>query len=144
MIMTKQETESLLRYMMCMYPNDKMCKLSEQEFAERVQMWSVEFANDSCASVGAAFRLARLESPVWMPTLPEIKDAMRTISARIVRKSDEQEFKDSHCGKTPHEWESLVAWENSPEYETTILSLKDKLARIFGGQDESAANLQHD
>lgn len=127
--MTRQETESLIRYMMCMYPNVKM---SEQQFNSLVTIWAAEFENDSCDSVGAGLRIARLESPKWMPNLPEIRNAMRSISARICRKSDDQEFKDSHCGRTRQEWESLEKWEQSEEHNEKIDSYRNRLSKVFG------------
>lgn len=127
--MTRQETESLLRYMMCMYPNVKM---SEQQFNSLVTIWAAEFENDSCDSVGAGLRIARLESPKWMPNLPEIRNAMRSISARICQKSEEQEFKDSHCGRTKQEWESFEKWEQSEERNEKIDSYRNRLSKVFG------------
>lgn len=134
--MNKQETESLLRYMMSMYPNVRM---TDQQFAFNVQMWAKEFENDSCETVGAAFRIARSESPDWMPSIPKIQNAMRAIAdekestLRLNPKLKEQEFMDSHCGKTESEWKALREWEESSEGRKKIDSYKLRLSRLLGG-----------
>lgn len=45
-------------------------------------------------------------------------------------KSVEQEFKDSHCGKTPKEWEEMESWENSEEGQKKISEFKERIKTI--------------
>lgn len=47
-----------------------------------------------------------------------------------VAKSVEQEFKDSHCGKTPKEWEEMESWENSEEGQKKISEFREKIKTI--------------
>jgi hypothetical protein len=127
--MTRKETESMLRYMLSMYPNVKM---TEQQLAYSVNVWAEEFKSDSCESVAAAFRLARAESPDWMPTVPKIQNAIRQIASTVRVKSKEQEFKDSHCGYSKEEWDKIIAWENSPEGAAKLVEYRKRLNEITG------------
>lgn len=127
--MTRKETESMLRYILSMYPNVKM---TEQQFAYSVNVWSEEFKSDSCESVAAAFRLARAESPNWIPSVPKIQNAIRQIEATVKVKSKEQEFKDSHCGYSKDEWDAIIEWENSQEGAAKLVEYRKRLNEIIG------------
>lgn len=127
--MTRQETESLLRYMLSMYPNTK---ISEQQFQNMVVIWTSEFKNETPKAVTDAFRAARVEYPDWMPTLPKIQHTLNAQAARVCAKSPEQEFKDSHCGKTQEEWKRMIDWEQSADGASKIKSYKEQFIKLIG------------
>lgn len=127
--MTAEDTALLIRYMLTMYPNARM---DAQKFKETVQNWTDEFRKDSKEAVGQAAREAMAMSPDWMPTVPQIKNALWDISSRIRTKTPEEEFRDAHGGKSKEEWEALEAWERSDEGITKLRMYKKKLQEIFG------------
>lgn len=129
--MTIDETESLLRYIITMYPN---VRKTEREFRDCVDVWFAEFKDETRDTVLQAFKAARTGKPEWMPTVPMIQCAISEIKSRICVKSKEQEFRDSHCGKSKEEWDRMVAWEKSPDGNRTISLYKEKLSKIFGGR----------
>lgn len=128
--MTKAETEQLLKYMICLYPNQKM---DDQRFNSTVQIWCMEFQTIPCELVGSALNLARLESPDWMPSIPKIQQAIRQIESRIKTKSKEQEFKDSHCGKSEQEWESMNVWKSTSDGINKIKTYKQQFLKLIDG-----------
>lgn len=128
--MTKSETETLLRYIIGLYPNVKM---TEQEFNDSVNIWYNEFKNDPCKNVMRAFRAARIASPDWMPSVPKIQSALKSFSSIIKEKSPEQEFMDRHCGKTKDEWEEMTRWEKSSDGKEAIKSYRNRISELLGG-----------
>jgi hypothetical protein len=126
--MTAEETEKFLRYALSMYPNVKM---TNQQFGTFVKIWTKEFKDNPRDVVAKAFRQAQSETPDWMPTIPKVKHTMQTIAAQVRTKSPEQEFRDSHCGKTPEEWEQMMSWKQSPEGAQKIQFYKAQFESIL-------------
>lgn len=126
--MTKNEAIMIINYALAIYPNVKM---TEEQVNNNALIWESELHDKSCEIVSAAFKLARIESPTFMPTVPEIQQAIRYIEMKARFKSDEQEFMDSHCGKTREEWKQMKDWEASAEGKEKIESYKLKLKQLF-------------
>ena len=126
--MTKEDSAIILRYAMSIYPSLRM---TEDELQQAAIIWSKEFAHNTKEQVIEAFKIARENSPVWMPAIPAIQDAIVSINMRLKRKSDEEEFKDKHCGKSESEWREYKKWEQSPEGKERIMSYKRRLAEIL-------------
>lgn len=130
--MTSNEVESLLRYMLIMYPSVKM---TNQQFSDTVRIWTSEFSDEECQIVGEAFRIARAESPDWIPSIPRIQKAIHVLKSKLDVKSKEQEFADSHCGKSEEEWKRLIEWERSKDGAEKINQFKSRLKSIFEKSD---------
>lgn len=126
--MTKEESIVILKYAMTSYPS---LKLTDDELGRTAAIWANEFAANTKEQVLEGFRMAREKSPVWMPAIPAIQDAIISINMRLKRKSDEEEFKDKHCGKSESEWREYKKWEQSPEGKERIMSYKRRLAEIL-------------
>lgn len=126
--MTKEDSAIILRYAMSIYPSLRM---TEDELQQAATIWSKEFAHNTKEQVIEAFKIARENSPVWMPAIPAIQDAITSINMRLKRKSDEEEFRDKHCGKSESEWREYKKWEQSPEGKERIMSYKRRLAEIL-------------
>jgi hypothetical protein len=126
--MTKEDSAIILRYAMSIYPSLRM---TEDELQQAAIIWSKEFAHNTKEQVIEAFKIARENSPVWMPAIPAIQDAIISINMRLKRKSDEEEFRDKHCGKSESEWREYKKWEQSPEGKERIMSYKRRLAEIL-------------
>jgi hypothetical protein len=126
--MTKEDSAIILRYAMSIYPSLRM---TEDELQQAAIIWSKEFAYNTKEQVIEAFKIARENSPVWMPAIPAIQDAIISINMRLKRKSDEEEFRDKHCGKSESEWREYKKWEQSPEGKERIMSYKRRLAEIL-------------
>lgn len=129
--MTIDETELLIRYMLTLYPNKKV---NEQEFRELVNNWHNEFKNEPREIVVAGFKDARAEDPRFMPSVPMILNSIQAVRAKFRVKSKEQEFRDSHCGKSETEWSEMVAWENSTDGSCKLALYKERLNKLFGGR----------
>lgn len=130
--MTIEETEAFLRWATSLYPN---VKWTTEQFAFNVKSWHKEFEKQPKAIVWRAFGIAQEKNPDWMPTTPRIKKAIESITPRS--KTPEQEFKDSHCGKTREEWDKLCAWEKSKEGAQRIRSYKEQFNQLFNSIEES-------
>lgn len=130
--MTKDETESLLKFAATIYPNARI-----QDWGYMLQIWTREFANDTRESVAAGFRAASAESPEWMPTIPMIQAAIRR-NAEIRPKTDDDAFRDSHCGRSPAEWKALCDWEQSEEGRRKISMFRERLESMIGGRRNGA------
>lgn len=126
--MTKEDSTIILKYAMSIYPSLRM---TEEELQQAAIVWSKEFAHNTKEQVIEAFKIARENSPVWMPAIPAIQDAIISINMRLKRKSDEEEFRDKHCGKSESEWREYKKWEQSPEGKERIMSYKRRLAEIL-------------
>ena len=127
--MTSDDASMVLRYALSNYPNVKM---NDEMFSQSVATWQREFNDKSKEIVIAGFRQARIESPDFLPSIPKIHAAIRTIEARIKQKDPEVEFRDSHCGKSKEEWQRLKDWESSREGSEKIRQYKRRLLEIFG------------
>lgn len=142
--MTKEESKSLVEYIRSLYPGQR---ITEGELKKTIDSFANEFSEVSCKKVLDAFYVAKEEYPGIMPSAPMLQKAMRTIDSRIGFKSEEQEFIDTHCGKTREEWARMVAWEKSPEGSAKIVEYKKRLAQIIstiGGKNEQRNSLQDD
>lgn len=124
--MTKSETELLLRYIIAMYPHEKW---NDQKYRDTLNIWSSEFSDVPRELVAKAFNAAKEESPTWMPTVGEVRSALRLIMPH--EKSEDQEFRDRHCGKSKEEFEQMTTWEKSSAGQQAISSYKERLAEII-------------
>lgn len=128
--MNRIEAEALIRYAGILYPSFKK---TEQEIANIAAAWSAEFSNEPKEIVAEAFRLARIESPDWMPSVPQIQSSINNLKTALRMKSKDQEFKDSHCGKSQSEWADYDKWEKSEQGKEKINSFKTRLRSIASG-----------
>lgn len=128
--MTKEESETIIRYAMMIYPS---FRLTEQQISNSASVWSCEFESETKDTVIQAFKLARAESPDWMPSIPKIQSMITTMKLSLKQKSKEQEFRDSHCGKSQDEWESCCEWEQSEHGHELVKSFKERLKSIISG-----------
>lgn len=131
--MKANEAEMLIRYAMMLYPSFKQ---TEQQISKTSIAWANEFCDEPKEVVAEAFRFARLDSPDWMPSVPQIQTAINTIKTALKVKSKEQEFKDSHCGKSQSEWEDYNNWKKSETGKEKLDMFKARLKAIVTG-DES-------
>lgn len=136
--MTSEETKRLFNYAMMNYPSFRR---SDAELDNLIKLWTSEFINVPFKKMIEAFRYARTESPEWMPTLPMVQRALVEIDAQNKSKNPEQEFKDSHGGKTREEWEQYQAWIKSEGYKQRNEEYRKRIKAIFGGQNEKSTNL---
>lgn len=127
--MTKDDASMVLRYALSNYPNTKM---NDETFSQSVVIWQREFCDKSKEMVIAGFKQARIESPDFLPSIPKIQSAIRMLEMRAKQKSPEDEFRDSHCGKSKEEWQQMKEWESSREGSEKILQYKRHLLDIFG------------
>ena len=126
--MTKDESVMLLHYALDNYPGVKM---SDETFSQTVDTWQREFNDKTKEIVIAGFQQARLGSPEHLPSIPKILAAIRMIEMRAKQKSPEDEFRDSHCGKSIEEWQQMKDWESSREGEEKIRQYKQRLSKLF-------------
>ena len=127
--MTKDESVMLLHYALDNYPGVKM---NDETFNQTVDTWQREFNDKTKEIVIAGFKQARIESPDFLPSIPKIQAAIKMIEMRAKQKSPEDEFRDSHCGKSKEEWQQMKEWESSREGAEKILQYKRHLLDIFG------------
>lgn len=127
--MTIDDTSVLLKYLLSLYPNVRM---DATKFSDTLRTWSREFADDNKEDVGAAVREMTILSPEWMPNVPQIKAQMRDIASRMRVKTPEEDFRDSHAGKSKEEWDAMVAWERSPEGIVKLRAYRQRLREILG------------
>lgn len=146
--MTQSESMSMLRYAMTIYPSTRW---SEEQLKQSSLIWASEFADKACDLVAAAFKMARKESPDWLPSVPRIQEALEKIEGDIKRQAEEEKFrsanngkskqeiedyKASHCGKTKEEWEAMRAWETSRDGSLKILEYKKRFSRLMSELSE--------
>lgn len=127
--MTKDESVTILRYALNNYPGVKM---NDETFSQTAATWYREFNDKTKEIVIAGFQQARIESPDFLPSIPKIQAAIRMIEMRAKQKSPEDEFRDSHCGKSKEEWQQMKEWESSREGAEKIRQYKRRLLEIFG------------
>lgn len=128
--MTEKETEDLLKYILTVYPGAYM---PDDRLRAIVCVWSGELAEYPREKVADALRVAMVGSPSKLPSLSSIKRAMQSIDARIGIKDKEQEFRDSHCGKSEAQWRSMVRWEQSEDGKARLQAYKSRLLSIIQG-----------
>lgn len=128
--MNRNEAETLIRYAMVLYPSFRP---SEQQMNSIIGAWTAEFLNEPKEIVAEAFKLARIESPSWMPSVPQIQSAITSIRMTLRVKSKEQEFKDSHCGKSQSEWAEYDKWEKSEQGKEKLNAFRAKLRELVAG-----------
>lgn len=128
--MNSKEAETMIRYAMMLYPS---LRLTDQQIAFTANAWSAEFEHETKEIVAEAFKLARVESPQWMPSVPQIQSAINTIKMALRTKSKEQEFRDSHCGKSQSEWADCDRWEKSEKGKETLNAFRTRLREITTG-----------
>lgn len=124
--MNSIETKQFLEYAMSIYPSARM---SESLLDKTAKIWAAELSDEPLRRVIEAFKVARAESPDWMPTLPKIQAALDTLPRK---KTQDEEFRDSHCGKTRAEWEQYEEWANSDSGRHKIEQYKARLRNILG------------
>jgi hypothetical protein len=123
------ESVMLLHYALDNYPGVKM---NDETFFQTAETWQHEFNDKTKEMVIAGFQQARLGSPEYLPSIPKILAAIRMIEMRTKQKSPEDEFRDSHCGKSREEWQQMTEWESSREGSEKIRQYKRRLLEIFG------------
>jgi hypothetical protein len=141
--MTQAESISMLRYAMSIYPS---IRWTEEQLKQSSIIWASEFADKACDLVAAAFKLARKDSPDWLPSVPRIQEALEKIEVEAKARSDEEafraanngksrkeieEFKASHCGKTKEEWDEMKKWETSVDGSKKILEYKKRFSLLM-------------
>jgi hypothetical protein len=126
--MTKDESVMLLHYALDNYPGVKM---NDETFNQTVDTWQREFNDKTKEIVISGFQQARIESPDFLPSIPKIQAAIRMIEMRAKQKSPEDEFRDSHCGKSKEEWQQMKEWESSREGAEKIRQYKQRLSKLF-------------
>jgi hypothetical protein len=126
--MTKDESVMLLHYALDNYPGVKM---NDETFNQTVDTWQREFNDKTKEIVIYGFQQARIESPDFLPSIPKIQAAIRMIEMRAKQKSPEDEFRDSHCGKSKEEWQQMKEWESSREGAEKIRQYKQRLSKLF-------------
>jgi hypothetical protein len=121
---------SMLRYAMTIYPSTRW---SEEQLKQSSLIWASEFADKACDLVAAAFKLARKDSPDWLPSVPRIQEAIEKIENDIKMQATKEleDYKASHCGKTKEEWEAMRAWETSKDGKQKILEYKRRFATLL-------------
>lgn len=133
--MTKEESETIIRYAMMIYPS---LRLTEQQISNSASVWSCEFESETKDTVIQAFKLARSESPDWPPSIPRVQLALSTIKSVLKKKTSEQEFRDSHCGKSENEWRAYLDWQESDDGRSKIEQFKQRLRQIVNGNHETS------
>lgn len=135
--MTKDDSVMLIKYALSNYPATKM---SEETILQTALIWHKEFIADSKEQVIEAFKLARIESPDFIPSVPKIQAAIRTLAAQTAMnkrlKTSDDLFRESHCGKSPEEWKRMCDWESSPEGAQKVKHYKQRLLELLGGQQQ--------
>ena len=133
--MNLSDATSLIRYAMMVYPS---LRLTEQQIACTANVWCSEFADEPREIVQQAFKLARQESPDWLPSIPRVQLAVSTIKSVLKKKTSEQEFRDSHCGKSENEWRACLDWQESDDGRSKIEQFKQRLKQIVNGNHETS------
>lgn len=133
--MTQSESMSMLRYAMTIYPSTRW---SEEQLKQSSLIWASEFADKACDLVAAAFKLARKDSPDWLPSVPRIQEAIEKIEYETKMKAvkEIEDYKASHCGKTKEEWEAMRAWETSRDGSLKILEYKRRFSKLLSELSE--------
>ena len=62
----------------------------------------------------------------------QIDRKRETARADLEKRHPEQEFRDTHCGKDPEEWERDEAWRNSEEGKKKTAWYYEQFDKLFG------------
>lgn len=127
--MTQSEIFDLLKFASSIYPAQKM---DESEMTCVSNIWHSMLEPYSSEKVVEAFKYAMMENTRYFPSLPEILKAIDEVAMIPKPKSPEQEFRDTHCGKDPEEWERDEAWRNSEEGKKKIAWYHEQFDKLFG------------
>lgn len=136
--MTIDESRRLCSYALLNYPG---CNFSDQKFNDMVKLWAYEFKDVPFNRMIEVFKYARTESPNWIPSLPQLHQALSAIESQFKAKSPEQQFRDSHGGKSKEEWEAYELWAASDEGKQKIEVYKARLKALRGASYEQSVNL---
>lgn len=127
--MTQSEIFDLLKFASSIYPAQRM---DESEMTRVSNIWHSMLEPYSSEKVMEAFKYAMMENTRYIPSLPEILKAIDEVAMIPRPKSPEQEFRDTHCGKDPEEWERDEAWRNSEEGKKKIAWYYEQFEKFFG------------
>lgn len=127
--MTQSEIFDLLKFASSIYPAQRM---DESEMTRVSNIWHSMLEPYSSEKVMEAFKYAMMENTRYIPSLPEILKAIDEVAMIPKPKSPEQEFRDTHCGKDPEEWERDEAWRNSEEGKKKIAWYYEQFDKLFG------------
>lgn len=125
--MTQAEIFDLLKFASSIYPAQKM---DESEMTRVSNIWHSMLEPYSSEKVMEAFKYAMMENTKYIPSLPEILKAMDEVAMIPKPKSPEQEFRDTHCGKDPEEWERDEAWRNSEAGQRRIAEMYEAFEKL--------------
>lgn len=130
--MTQADSALILKYAMVIYPSLRM---TEEQIKQTSIIWSNEFSNNTKEQVIAGFKEARVESPDWMPSVARIQAEISKIEAQSEiqkrMKTQDDLFRESHCGKSPEEWKKFKEWESSEDGAEKIKGYKARLAGLL-------------
>lgn len=130
--MTQADSAAILRYANSIYPSARM---TEAQIIQDSAIWANEFADNTREQVFEGFKVARLDSPDWMPSVTKIQAAIRQIelAAEMKKRMKTQDdlFRESHCGKSPEEWKQMRDWESSPEGSQKVKQYKKRLRELL-------------
>lgn len=126
--MTQSEIFDLLKFASSIYPAQKM---DESEMTRVSNTWHSMLEPYSSEKVMEAFKYAMMESTKYIPSLPEILKAIDEVAMIPKLKSPEQQFRDTHCGRDPEEWERVEAWRNSEEGKKKIAWYHEQFQKLF-------------
>lgn len=125
----------LIRYALSNYPATRM---TEDVILQTAAIWQKEFISNTKEQVIEGFKLARSESPDFIPAIPKVQAAIKRIAfesdLKKRLKTPEDLFRESHCGKSPEEWKRMNEWEASPEGAQKVKQYKQRLLELIGGQ----------
>lgn len=126
--MTQSEIFDLLKFASSIYPAQKM---DESEMTRVSNIWHSMLEPYSSEKVMEAFKYAMMESTKYIPSLPEILKSIDEVAMIPKPKSPEQQFRDTHCGRDPEEWERVEAWRNSEEGKKKIAWYHEQFQKLF-------------
>lgn len=133
--MTQADSAAILRYANSIYPSARM---TEAQIIQDSAIWANEFADNTREQVFEGFKVARLDSPDWMPSVTKIQAAIKRLALESEMKkrlkTQDDLFRESHCGKSPEEWKRMIEWESSPEGSQKVKLYKQRLLELIGGQ----------
>jgi hypothetical protein len=112
--------------------------MTEDVILQMASIWQKEFISNTKEQVIEAFKLARSESPDFIPAIPKVQAAIKRIALendlKKRLKTPEDLFRESHCGKSPEEWKRMNEWEASPEGAQKVKQYKQRLLELIGDQ----------
>lgn len=133
--MTQADSAAILRYANTIYPSARM---TEEQIIQSSIIWANEFSENTREQVFEGFKEARNDSPDWMPSVPKIQSAIKRLALESEMKkrlkTQDDLFRESHCGKSPEEWKRMIEWESSPEGSQKVKFYKQRLLELIGGQ----------